>query len=161
MSIFIKCIDIINCVHCIICVDYVKQKEAGMVLAARFSLYTKDYSSASRITQRLLEGCSQEGPSTPFELEAQCVDHWVSVLAAQATFCAAQAIGSRTNEAEIRRNMQNLESSCSARSEQDVDSLMMRVRAKQVTKQTGDALNLLNQVYIYAFIHLCTYTFMH
>ena len=117
-----------------------------MVLAARFSLYTKDYSLASRITQRLLEGCNQDGPSTPFELEAQCVDHWVSVLAAQATFCEAQAMGSRTNEAEIRRKMQNLESSFSNRSEQDVDSLMMRVRAKQVTKQTGDALNLLNQV---------------
>ena len=35
---------------------YQKQKEAGMVLAARFALFTGDRQLASRISQRLLEG---------------------------------------------------------------------------------------------------------
>ena len=122
------------------------QKEAGMVLAARFALFTGDHSLASRIAQRLLEGCRDDGPSTPFELEAQCVDHWVSVLSAQATFCEAQATGSRTNESEIKRKMQSIDNSSSSGNDQDVDSLMMRVKAKQATKQNGDALNVLNQV---------------
>jgi hypothetical protein len=131
-----------------------------MVLAARFALFTGDHALASRISQRLLESCRGDGPSTPFELEAQCVDNWVSVLAAQGAFCVAQGTGSRTNEAEIKRKMQNIETSSSARNEQDVDSLMMRARAKQATKQNGDALNVLNQV-LYLLEQRCNCFALH
>lgn len=131
-----------------------------MVLAARFALFTGDHPLASRISQRLLESCRSDGPSTPFELEAQCVDNWVSVLAAQRTFCEAQGSGSRTNEAEIKRKMQSIETTSSARNEQDVDSLMMRARAKQATKQNGDALNVLNQV-LFIFYQLRTVFYVY
>lgn len=117
-----------------------------MVLAARFALFTKDFPLACRISQRLLESCHNEGPSTPFELEAQCIDHWVTVINAQNTFCEAQATGGRAIESEIRKKLAIIDNSNNNRSEQDIDSLMMRVRGKQAVKQNGDALNILNQV---------------
>ena len=116
-----------------------------MVLAARFALFTGDYPLASRISQRLLEACRGD-PSTPFELDAQCVDNWVTVIDAQITFCEAQATGSRAIESDIRKKLLAIDSNVNGRNEQDIDCLMMRVRAKQVTKQNGDALNILNQV---------------
>ena len=92
------------------------------------------------------EGCRSEGASTPFELEALCVDNWVTVLEAQETFCEAQSTGSRSVESEIRKKLQYVDSVTASRGEQDVDSMMMRVRGKQAAKQNGDALNILNQV---------------
>jgi hypothetical protein len=45
-------------------------KEAGLVLSARFSLFTGDLETATAISQRLLQAC-RGNPSTPFEMEAQ------------------------------------------------------------------------------------------
>ena len=129
-----------------------EQKEAGMILAARFSIFTGDYPSASRIAQKLLESCNSDGPSTPFELEALCIDHWVTVIDAQSTFCEAQSTGSRAVESEIRKKLLQIDNSYNARSEPEIDSLMMRVRGKQAVKQNGDALNILNQVKIIIII---------
>ena len=123
-----------------------------MILAARFSIFTGDYPSASRIAQKLLESCNSDGPSTPFELEALCIDHWVTVIDAQSTFCEAQSTGSRAVESEIRKKLLQIDNSYNARSEPEIDSLMMRVRGKQAVKQNGDALNILNQVKIIIII---------
>ena len=119
-----------------------------MILAARFALFTGDYESASRIAQKLLESCHSEGPSTPFELEALCIDQWVTVIDAQSKFCEVQSTGNRAVESEIRKKLLQIDNTYNTRSEPEIDSLMMRVRGKQAVKQNGDALNILNQVMI-------------
>ena len=119
-----------------------------MILAARFALFTGDYESASRIAQKLLESCRSEGPSTPFELEALCIDQWVTVIDAQSKFCEVQSTGNRAIESEIRKKLLQIDNTYNTRSEPEIDSLMMRVRGKQAVKQNGDALNILNQVII-------------
>jgi hypothetical protein len=56
------------------------QKEAGLVLAARFALFTNDLPLASKMVQRLLSGSS--GSGSAFEVEAIAVDMWIKVAEA-------------------------------------------------------------------------------
>jgi len=57
-------------------------KEAGLVLAARFALFTQDYPSAQRLAQKLLQNC-RGAPATAFEIEGSLVYpsiHFANVL---------------------------------------------------------------------------------
>ena len=100
-------------------------KEAGLVLAARFSLFTGDLDTASAIAQRLLQSC-RGNPSTPFELEAQTIDCWTAVQEAQTQVAEA----SRTQQGHERVPFERLLSTTVFRKLQAVDDLL-RGRAEQ------------------------------
>ena len=49
-----------------------------MVLAARFSLHTKDFVTASRLIEKIVNGMKEYHQATPIELEALSVFHWAA-----------------------------------------------------------------------------------
>ena len=65
-------------------------KEAGLVLAARFALFTQDYSTAQRLAQKLQQAC-RGAPSTAFELEGESRPSATATAATAATATASTA----------------------------------------------------------------------
>ncbi len=95
-------------------------KEAGLILAARFSLFTGDMDTASAISQRLLLAC-RGNPSTPFELEAQIIDCWTAVQEAQTQIAEALATPESVNNTQ---NLEKLLSTTTQRKIQAIDDLV-------------------------------------
>ena len=123
------------------------QKEPGKILAARFALFTGDIRLASRVAQGLLEGCRGQSPSTPFELEAACIEQWIVVMEAQTDWNMAQASGQRSTEDNVLKRLDRLDEDVAFLNDQgDIDSFMLRAKAKLIAKQNGETLNILNQV---------------
>ena len=54
------------------------QNEHGLVLAARFSLYTNDFVTANRLSERIASGVKECHRATPIEQEALSVFHWAA-----------------------------------------------------------------------------------
>eukprot|EP01032_Pedospumella_encystans_P011598 gene11598-13474_t len=54
-------------------------KEAGLILAARFCLYTQNYKEAFRISNKILDAKQSAGGSTTFELEATTIVQWCTI----------------------------------------------------------------------------------
>ncbi len=106
-----------------------------MLLAARFCLFTEDYSNALRIIERFLP--RGKAPSTPTEMEAKAIEVWVSVLKAQSG-----------GDIE-RRKLKEIDIFMKGKSSEqlDLDIIMGYIRALQITKRSKpEALNLLNEV---------------
>eukprot|EP00607_Mallomonas_marina_P008435 CAMPEP_0182424556 /NCGR_PEP_ID=MMETSP1167-20130531/10752_1 /TAXON_ID=2988 /ORGANISM="Mallomonas Sp, Strain CCMP3275" /LENGTH=1377 /DNA_ID=CAMNT_0024604441 /DNA_START=94 /DNA_END=4227 /DNA_ORIENTATION=+ len=109
-------------------------KEAGLLLAARFSLYIGDYDNAMRLTERVLRrGAS---PQTPTEMDAKGIELWTYVMRAM------------KGGANDRRRLSEIDHFMKSRSleQLDVDMVMAWVRAHQVLKRRQEALGVLNQV---------------
>jgi hypothetical protein len=117
---------------------YFSQKETGMLLAARFCLFTEDYSNALRIIERFLP--RGKVPSSQPEMEAKAIEVWIHVLRAQS--------GGNTE----RRKLVELDAFMKGKSSEqlDLDILMGYTRALQLTKRRAEALNYLNQVIIFS-----------
>lgn len=112
-----------------------------MILAARFALYTGDLSLASRIAKKLQSGGGVGGSksATPFELEAMCVDYWITIEDALSD--------DGLTGSDARQKLQGLDSLIKGRVEAtDVDMLMVWAMSKLVFRQTGEALNIYNQI---------------
>ncbi len=112
-------------------------KEAGLVLSARFSLFTGDLDTASAIAQRILQNC-RGNPSTPFELEAQAIDCWTAVQDAQTqieeagrTLHPKEVTIDRLLSTTVYRKLQAIDDLIRGRGDQfDVDMLMLHATSR-------------------------------
>ena len=112
-----------------------------MGLAARFALFTGDLSLASRLSKKILLATRGGLPSTPFELEASCVEQWAASIEAHSSI----VVDGTT--ADLRKQIQVIEGLVKGRMDQvDVDLLMLLARCKQTLRIPSDALNVYNQV---------------
>jgi len=75
------------------------------------------------------------------------VEQWIEVMEAQRELTAAQAAGRRDVEDEVLTRLDRLDDDVHFLNEQgDIDSFMLRAKAKLIAKQNGETLNILNQV---------------
>lgn len=112
-----------------------------MALAARFALFSGDLTLAGRLAKKLLASTRGEPPSTPFELEASCIDHWVNY---ESSLISLKVSGSTR---DIREEVKALEGQMKGRLDNaELDMLLLWIKAKQTLKLTAEALNILNQV---------------
>lgn len=108
-------------------------KEAGIIIAARFFLFTGDLANASRLVDKVLRGSA---PSTAADMEAKAIEFWINVLTVQ--------YGNYLDVSSFKK-MENFISS--QNSEQlDLDLLMAWCRVLQIGKKKSEALNVLNQI---------------
>jgi tetratricopeptide (TPR) repeat protein len=101
-------------------------------------LFTGDDSLAYRLAEKLLSECRGGVPSTPFEIEASCIQYWTSIVEFQ-----SNPTGPNTGP---RRKWQDLNSALRGRTDVDVDLLMMWARSKQLQQLDSEAINVFNQV---------------
>jgi len=127
-------------------------KEAGLILAARFHLFTGDLEEAQRLAQKVLSMNSAAGTSgvhSVYELEAVTVEQWCYALQYERSGSA-----SRNQMNDLRKKVSSAEgvlrrcfSSGSGESNaMDIDALMMMAKAKQLLGMYGEVFNILNQV---------------
>eukprot|EP01038_Epipyxis_sp_PR26KG_P004303 gene4303-6099_t len=128
-------------------------KEAGMILAARFNLYTKKYDEATRIAQKLNHSTQNQqskfggddAPSSAFELEAFCIEHWCIVDRIQ----NSSAIDLSSEE---RMKLQNIDRTFQGKnaSQFDLEMLMLWASSRTIISQQAtaafDVINILNQI---------------
>lgn len=80
-------------------------------------------------------------PSTPFELEASCVEHWANFN------LGMMSLRQNGSTKEIREEMKRVEDIVKGRSEQaELDMLLLWAKCKQSLKSFGEAGNIYNQV---------------
>lgn len=112
------------------------------MLAARFSLYTKDFSQARRITEKILTS-SSGFPASVFEHDALGVDYWCTVFEYESRINDA---GSAYTQS-LKKKLSSYETTLRNKYDQvEVDTLLAFVKAKQLLEAHADALNILNQV---------------
>ena len=115
------------------------QKEVGLILAARFSLYSGDYDNARRICKKLLQNAGNN-PSTPSEMEALAIEYWTTILEVR-----QESESSYYNEVSrlerIDRHMQDRARDCV-----EIDILMAWAACRVMLERKADAINVLNKV---------------
>lgn len=115
-------------------------KDAGMVLAARFTFAVGNFVESLRIIGIVLKNCSGSSwgtPSTPHELEAVCIDNWIAI----------ELLNHDNLDYSSRDKLELLDDTIKGRVEQiDVDMLMCWAISKLQFKQTAEALNIYNQI---------------
>ena len=109
------------------------QKDAGFVLACRFSLYTGDYQNAIRIAQRVMP--KSGNPSTPSELDAAAVEYWANLSLMDASgdidWKYVQAI-----DPMVRGLGDHV----------DPDLLMLWARSRYILRKKKESMNIFNRV---------------
>lgn len=116
------------------------QKEAGLILAARFCLFTQNIKEAQRISEKLLGAKQSSGASTAFEMEAICIQQWCTI--AEIELLGNMDSSSRQQLFEINdlynsnRNTEQLEP----------DSLMVWAKSRYLLEKFNDVFNIYNQV---------------
>jgi tetratricopeptide (TPR) repeat protein len=115
------------------------QKDIGLILAARFSLYSGDFDNAHRISKKLLYNAG-DNPSTPSEMEALSIDYWATILEVR-----GENDSNYYNEVSrlerIDRHMQDRGRDCT-----EVDILMAWAACRVMLGRKADAINVLNKV---------------
>jgi hypothetical protein len=115
------------------------QKDVGLILAARFSLYTGDYDNAHRLSKKLLSNAG-DNPSTPSEMDALAVSYWATIFEIR-----AENESNYYNEVSrlerIDRHMQDR-----GRDYTEVDILMAWAACRVMLGRKADAINVLNKV---------------
>ncbi|KAJ1438327.1 hypothetical protein B484DRAFT_392369, partial [Ochromonadaceae sp. CCMP2298] len=113
-------------------------KEAGLILAARFCLFTDNVKEAFRISNKILDGKQRDGALNNFELEATAIIQWCTVA-------EIEVLGSV--DSASRQQLRNIDDMYSRSNEQfDVDNLMVWARSRLLLDRAGETLNILNQV---------------
>jgi len=116
------------------------QKEAGLILAARFCLYTQNYKEAFRISNKILDAKQSSGGSTAFELEATTIVQWC-------TIAEIEMLGSIDQSSRQQLQAINDLYSNNRNNEQfDPDSLMVWAKSRHILSRMSEVLNILNQV---------------
>lgn len=116
------------------------QKEAGLILAARFCLYTQNYKEAFRISNKILDAKQSSGGSTAFELEATTIVQWC-------TIAEIEMLGSIDQSSRHQLSAINDLYSNNRNNEQfDPDSLMVWAKSRHILSRMSEVLNILNQV---------------
>eukprot|EP00600_Ochromonadales_sp_CCMP1393_P000361 CAMPEP_0174983574 /NCGR_PEP_ID=MMETSP0004_2-20121128/17217_1 /TAXON_ID=420556 /ORGANISM="Ochromonas sp., Strain CCMP1393" /LENGTH=551 /DNA_ID=CAMNT_0016235837 /DNA_START=1 /DNA_END=1653 /DNA_ORIENTATION=- len=115
-------------------------KEAGLILAARFCLFTENIKEAFRISQKIIDSKQTNGPSTAFEMEATAIIQWC-------TISEVEMLGSVDSSSRQQiRDIDDMYSNNRNNEQFDVDSLMVWARSRLLIHRTGEALNILNQI---------------
>ena len=109
------------------------------MLAARFSLITGDMSNAMRLATKVLS--RTRDPSTPGELEAVAITHWVFIY----NYLIEGGGNSGRNQSELQQIEQFIKRKSSIL-DVDVDDLMAWYTSKIITGDRDAALNIVNQV---------------
>lgn len=114
------------------------QKESGLILGSRFALFTHDFETAERLADKVLQPCrsSSSAPSTPIELEAVSISHWVIVMSAMSSGVAEKRAMLPIEVFVRSMPIENV----------DIDELMALAKAKTLLNSTPDALNVYNQL---------------
>ena len=114
------------------------QKDAGFVLAARFSLYSGDYQTAIRLAQRLMP--KSGNPSTPHEIDGVAVEQWANMAMMDAS-------------GDIDwKYIQNIDQVVRGLGEvADVDLLMLQAKSRYILRKKKDTMNVFNKVRIITF----------
>lgn len=109
------------------------QKDAGFVLAARFCLYSGDYQTAIRLSQRLMPRSGN--PSTPHEIDGVAVEQWANMAMMEAS-------------GDIDwKYIQNIDQVVRGLGDvADVDLLMLQARSRYVLRKKKDTMNVFNKV---------------
>lgn len=118
-----------------------QQKEAGLILAARFCLYTENYKEAFRISNKILESKQGTGASTAFEMEATTIVQWCNIAEIEQYGGIDQSARQQLSGInDLYQNNRNNE-------QFDADSLMVWAKSRHVLSRTNEVLNILNQVF--------------
>lgn len=114
------------------------QKEAGLILAARFLLYIGDLNEALRITKKIKDASkkSSSNASTVFEVEATVVEGWCTV---------EDAIRNGLSSSNQFRDLEQYFSQTPS-TELDADGLMLWAHYKRLMGRDAEVLSVLNQV---------------
>eukprot|EP01035_Chromulina_nebulosa_P033766 gene33766-45218_t len=121
-------------------------KEAGLILAARFNLFTGELEEALRLTQKVLSmsgGAGTSGVHSVYELEAVAVEQWVYALQFEQNGTSA-ALRKKVMGAESL--LKRCYSSGGNDATMDIDAMMVMAKCKQLLGLYPDLLNVLNQV---------------
>lgn len=142
-------------------------KDAGLILAARFSLYTNDSKDCLRICQKILRSGNSQ-PTTAIEIEAATIEYWCYIslyeqsrLESPLSSSPQRGRGYDDNNDMDREKIQGLLSGVdisfnnSRSSDQyDIESLMLSAKVKHTLMDSSkidqrdlrNVLNCLNQV---------------
>lgn len=119
---------------------YFLQKEAGLILAARFCLYSNNIKEAFRICQKVLASKQSNSPSTAFEMEATTIVQWCTI--AEIEMLGGIDQSSRQQLQAINDMYIN-----NRNNEQfDPDTFMVWAKSRHLFGRSVDVLNILNQV---------------
>lgn len=115
------------------------QKEAGIVLAARFQCLVGNYHEGKRLARKVIEsGRGNNDTASVFESEAAIIEQWCIL---------EEGVLSATSVSDLRRTMTGVsESRGRIGADQDPDGLMLLARAKLVLDLDYEALAFLNLV---------------
>ncbi len=128
------------------------QKDAGMVLAARLSLYTNDLESARQYCKELAQrfDFTRDVPESAMEWEAYTVYLWCAIAEVEAEFKSPLNTNGELSLSSESRALfsDSLDTTLrGSRLEQlDADFLLAAVRAKRILGLEKEAMNTLNQV---------------
>ena len=125
-------------------------KEPGLILSARFSLYTGDLETASAISQRLLQQC-RGNPSTPVELEAQTIDCWVAVQEATQQIAEYNKSQSLSGEGNGGLDVERILSTSTQRKIQAIDDLV-RGRGDQFDIDVSQVFFFFLRILLFLFV---------
>lgn len=122
------------------------QKEAGLILAARFCLYSNNIKEAFRISQKVLATKQANSPSTAFEMEATTIVQWC-------TIAEIEMLGGIDQSSRQQLQAINDMYSNNRNNEQfDPDTFMLWAKSRHLFGRNVDVLNILNQVRLLLFV---------
>ena len=101
-------------------------------------MFTKDFPTALRLAEKVLQPsqASRSNPSTPLELDAVNIQHWVLVMSSIQEGVAE------------RRKLQPIEVYVRSQPQEtvEVDEWMAYAKSKAILRQLPEALNIYNQI---------------
>lgn len=116
------------------------QKEAGIVLAARFQCLVGNYYEGKRLARKVLDAGRgvDSGTASVFEAEAAVIEQWCAL---------EEGVLSATSASDLRRTVSAvIDSRGRIGADQDPDGLLLLARAKLVLDLDYEALAFLNLV---------------
>ena len=116
------------------------QKEAGLVLASRFYLFTGNYNEARRVAKRMAGAGVTGNAMSVFELEAYLVEQWSIVEEIALTWADS------SDQRKALNAIDNTFKNNRGGDLQDADALMLWAKSRHLMGNLNDVLNVLNQV---------------
>lgn len=116
-------------------------KEAGLVLAARFFLFSGNSSEARRVAKKITDLNRGSNTTTVYDVEAYLIEQWSNIEDISLDW---------SNSADQRRTLSAIDNTFrNNRSPdfQDADALMLWARSKYLLNASNDFFAILNQVF--------------